>query len=64
MPQADKYYKEGKWHLDWDNPQDRIALVKDCGFYCDRDCWEFANCEVCSAKEYCDYYQEKRSDTE
>lgn len=58
MPQADKYYKEGKWHLDWENPQDRIALVKDCGFVCDIEYWEFADCKECSAKEYCDRYKE------
>lgn len=59
MPQADKYYTEGKWHLDWENPQDRIILVKECGFYCDRDYWEVADCEVCSAKEYCDISRER-----
>ena len=32
---ADKYYKPGKRELDWDNADDRIALVKDCGFACD-----------------------------
>lgn len=64
IPQVDKYYKEGKWHLDWENPQDRIILVKECGFRCDRDYWEFADCEVCSAKEYCDFYQEKLKESE
>lgn len=54
QPQADKYYKEGKWRLDWENPQDRIALVKDCGFYCDDEIFEFADCEACAAKQYCD----------
>ena len=61
-PQMDKYYTEGKKEMDWFNSKDRIALVKDCGFYCDRDYWEFADCEVCSAKEYCDHYQDIRSD--
>ena len=58
-PQADKYYKEGKKELDWFNSQDRIALVKDCGFYCDAEYWEKADCEVCSAKEYCDISRER-----
>ena len=52
QPQVDKYYKEGKWHLDWENPQDRIVLVKECGFWCESD----EDCEKCSAKQYCDKY--------
>lgn len=59
QPQVDKYYKEGKWHLDWENPQDRIVLVKECGFWCGEEAFEYEDCELCSAKEYCDKYQEK-----
>ena len=55
MPQADKYYKEGKKELDWKNQADRIALVKECGFFCDYD---YEDCAVCHAKEYCDRYQD------
>ena len=58
QPQADKYYKESKWHLDWENPQDRIALVKDCGFVCDYDNFNLKYCVECSAKQYCDRYKE------
>ena len=64
MPQADKCYKEGKREMDWDNPQDRIVLVKDCSFHCSKDIFDIEDCEICPAKEYCDYYQDKRSDTE
>lgn len=56
MPEADKHYKEGRWHLDWEDPQDRIVLVKECGFVCDYDAFYFEDCETCSAKEYCDRY--------
>lgn len=61
-PSADKYYKDGKWHLDWDNPKDRIALVKDCDFVCDYDYWEIEDCKDCSAKQYCDRYRERKSE--
>lgn len=54
---ADKYYREGKVELDWNDPADRIALVKDCGFTCLYV--EPYMCELCSAKEYCDKYQEE-----
>ncbi len=57
-PSADKYYKEGKWHLDWENPKDRVVLVKECGFVCDYDYLEWEDCELCSAKEYCDRYKD------
>ena len=59
QPQVDKYYKEGKWHLDWENSQDRIVLVKECGFWCGEEAFEYEDCEICSAKKYCDKYQEK-----
>lgn len=49
MKSADKYYKEGKWLLDWDDPKDRIVLVDECGFRCEYI--EPYMCEDCSAKE-------------
>ena len=58
-PQCDKYYKEGKWRFDWENPQDRVILVKECGFHCDVDYFDLEDCEVCYAKEYCDFYKDK-----
>lgn len=63
-PYADKYYKEGKVHLDWDNPVERIALVKDCCFVCDYDYLEWEDCEECSAKDYCDRYQDHLRESE
>ena len=55
-PDMDKYYKEGKREMDWHNDADRIALVKECGFYC-VDMF-IKECEDCPAKEYCDEYQD------
>ena len=67
-PQMDKYYTEGKEEMDWSNSKDRIALVKDCGFECDRDYWEREDCDTCPAKDYCDRYKdciaEESEDTE
>ena len=56
QPQMDKYYFEGKTEMDWFNPDDRIALVKECGFYCEYV--ELEWCEKCPAKEYCGHYQD------
>lgn len=50
--QMDKYYVEGKTEMDWSDPDDRIALVKECGFYCEDPIAEC--CECCPAKEFCD----------
>lgn len=54
MPNLDKYYKEGKRYFEWDNPQDRVVLVKEAGFVCDDETYEYEDCEVCPAKKYCD----------
>ena len=62
LPKADKYYKEGKWHLDWIDPQDRIVLVNECGFRCEYV--EPYMCKDCSAKEYCEDYQEYLAEEE
>lgn len=59
-PQMDKYYKDGKKEMDWLNSKDRIALVKDCGFVCDIDYLQWEDCENCSAKDYCDRYQDHK----
>ena len=58
-PQLDKYYTDGKKEMDWFNSDDRIALVKDVGFVCDRDYWEFEDCTDCPAKQYCDRYHDE-----
>lgn len=50
MKEADKYYKPGKTELCWFNAEDRIAMVKDCGFTCDADAHcaeECADCPDC-----------------
>ena len=54
IPNADKYYKDGKTEMEWFDDNDRIALVKDCGFTCEYV--EEYECENCSAKEYCEDY--------
>lgn len=64
MPELDKYYTEGKWRFDWFDPQDRLVLVKEGGFVCDYECRDYDECPHCSAKEYCDQYQDYLRDIE
>ena len=54
---ADKYYK-GKREMDWDNAEDRIAMVKDGGFICSEDGFDPDDCERCYAKDLCEKYEE------
>ena len=61
-PQMDKYYTPGKTEMDWDIAEDRIALVKDCGFICDPDSREWEDCETCPAKQFCDGAEERSED--
>lgn len=56
-PQIDKYYTDGKLKMDWFNQKDRLALVKECGFECDDECFDSGECEKCIAKKYCDRYE-------
>jgi hypothetical protein len=56
----DKYYAEGKTEMDWSDPKDRIALVKECGFYCEEPIAE--DCKDCPAKDFCDEAVQKEEE--
>ena len=58
---ADKYYR-GKPQMDWDNPEDRLAMVSEGGFYCGEDYFDPDECEKCSAKEECEKYCDYKED--
>ncbi len=55
-PKCDKYYTEGKIEMDWNNSEDRLALVKEYDFRCEYI--EGDDCEDCPAKDYCGLYEE------
>ena len=61
VPEMDKYYAEGKTEMDWSDPKDRVALVKECGFCCRHPIAE--DCKDCSAKEFCDEAVQKEEET-
>ena len=49
IPTLDSYY-HGNREMDWNNPHDRLMMVKEAGMYCeDHD----DECDSCAAKEYC-----------
>ena len=60
VPALDKM-AQGRKFMDWNNPEDRIALV-DLGWTCvdpDQD-----ECLQCPAKEECDYYLDVLAESE
>lgn len=60
IQRMDKYYRRGKKIMDFSDPTDRLALVKDADFWCLEHTPE--TCAECSAKEYC--YVWEREDVE
>ena len=64
MEEVDKYYRPGKTELDWQNPEDRVVLAKECGFHCDYDAFDLGDCAKCSAKEFCDLYKDRIEEQE
>ena len=61
LPALDKYY-HGQWMMDWDNMEERLALVKEAGFRCDPDYAELDDCKDCKAKEWCGTYESMMED--
>ena len=57
IPALDKYYR-GVSEMDWDNAEDRIAMVKEARFVCSYE-YEPADleCKQCPAKQWCLRYQ-------
>ena len=61
FPEMDKHYR-GESRMDWDNAEDRVALVVEGGYTCDPDCAVLSDCEQCPAKDDCSLYEEMLED--
>ena len=60
IPTLDGFYK-GRSEMDWDDPEDRLAMVREAGYMCDEDGFDPDECTKCSAQGYCsrwEMYQE------
>lgn len=53
VPELDKYYR-GLDEMDWCEPTDRIALVKEVGGFCSDETFDSEECPTCPAKQWCD----------
>lgn len=56
-PELDQFFK-GRSVMDWDDPDDRIAMVRYGGFVCDEEYVEFEDCKKCPAREWCSAAEE------
>ncbi len=56
VPALDPFYR-GLWEMDWDNSEDRVAMVRYANFQCLEEHMEYEDCETCPAKEWCDGYE-------
>lgn len=56
-PTLDKEYR-GRWEMDWFDPEDRLALVREANFVCSYE-MEYADCacDDCPATEFCGRYE-------
>ncbi len=59
-PRIDKYYKRGKEIMDFNDPADKLALVKDAEFYC-LD-YNEQTCAKCDIKKYCSIWNRKEEE--
>lgn len=66
-PEFDKHYR-GYSRMEWDNPDDRLAMVRDGDYYCSEDAFDPNDCMKCSGKDYCsryvEYLDEKEAETD
>ena len=56
-PALDGAYR-GAWRMEWDNDDDRLAMVRWGGYRCDDDAFDPDECESCVAKNECSKYEE------
>ncbi len=59
LPLIDKYYVKNKRYLDWQDEDDRLILVKECGFTC-IELADESECTHCIANDWCFQCQDMR----
>lgn len=62
-PALDGAYR-GNWRMEWENDDDRLAMVQLGGYYCDEDVFDPDDCEKCVGKNYCSRYKEYLEEAE
>lgn len=62
-PELDPFYK-GHRFMDWDDPDDRVAMVRYGGYVCSDEAKEFEDCKECPAREWCSEAEDEESEAE
>ncbi len=52
LPEGDCRWKEGKYELDYFDPEDRKILARKLGWICGDSAWPDTNTEICNGCEY------------
>lgn len=55
-PELDNEYR-GHFEMDWDNAEDRLALIRN-GWSCHPEIFDPFECEICCGKDLCEIYQD------
>lgn len=62
-PELDPFYK-GRRFMDWEDPDDRIAMVRYGGYVCSDEAKEFEDCKECPAREWCSEAEDEEAEAE
>lgn len=62
-PELDQFYK-GRSFMDWENPDDRIAMVQYGGYVCSDEAKEFEDCKECPAREWCSEAEDEEDEAQ
>lgn len=62
-PELDPFYK-GRTFMDWDDPDDRVALVRYGGYVCSDEVKEFEDCKECPAREWCSEAEDEEDEAQ
>ena len=59
IPSLDRFYRD-KDEMDWNDPDDRVAMVRYGGFYCSYEMLKSElRCDKCPAKQWCSRAEEE-----
>lgn len=58
FPEGDCRYREGKTKLDWNDPEDRLILVRDAMWACESP--DEDECAECRARKWCRHWEEEQ----
>ncbi len=62
-PELDRFYK-GRRLMDWEDPEDRVAMVRYGNFVCTDEAKEFEDCKECPAREWCSEAEDEEAEAE